>query len=270
VATRVVSWQDFQNFLDYNVLGVTLSTILTIIVITVAALVLERLITRYVRRFANRARIEPHVANNIALTFRILILIGTVALIVRLGGLTTDWVVALTALGGAALGFASSKTIGNFVAGLYLIAARPFKVGDLVKIGTVEGIVEEITINYTKLLSIGNNTVSVSNLQIMDRDITNYAYEEERHRLFCYTFEMAFDHSISTTAIAEIFEKVFENHSELPKKPEFMMLRSGGFERVYLIYLYVKFATDVFSLRPRIAHEVFTMWDEARAKNRSA
>lgn len=267
---NVVNWEDFLSFLDTPLFGVPLSTILTVVVVAIVALILERLVTRHVRRFARRAHLEPHVANNIALTFRILILVGTIAFIVRLGGLTTDWLVALTALGGAALGFASSKTIGNFVAGLYLIAARPFRVGDYVKIGTVEGIVEEITINYTKLLSIGNNTVSVSNLQIMDRDITNYTYEQEHQRLFCYTFEISFDHSISETEVTKIFDKVFANHPELPKKPKFMMIRSGGFERVYMIFLYVKFAPDVFTYRPKIVHETYTMWDAARAKTTPA
>jgi small-conductance mechanosensitive channel len=31
---------------------------------------------------------------------------------------------------------------------LYVFAARPFRVGDYVKIGSVEGIVREITLNY--------------------------------------------------------------------------------------------------------------------------
>ena len=89
----------------------------------------------------------PHVTNSLVLTFRLLILIGATVSIVRAGGLPTDWFVAFSALGGAAVGFASTKTIGNFIAGLYLFMVRPFKVGDYVLVGAVEGIVKEITIN---------------------------------------------------------------------------------------------------------------------------
>ena len=103
---------------------------------------------------------------------------------------------SVSAIGGAAVGFASQKTIGNFVAGIFLMAARPFKVGNYVQIGTVEGIVSEITINYTKIITSANNIVSVSNLQILDRDITNYLYETPNTKnLYCYTFEIGFDHS---------------------------------------------------------------------------
>ncbi|MCJ7559899.1 mechanosensitive ion channel family protein, partial [Candidatus Bathyarchaeota archaeon] len=196
-----------------DLFGIDFSTIIGIIIIAAVAIILERLFTRYLSRFAKRAKLEPSVTNNLVLTFRILILIGAVLAISRVGGLQPEWILSISAIGGAALGFASTKTIGNFIAGLFLLAARPFTVGDYVRIGTVEGIVQEITINYTKVLTMGNNTVSISNLQILDRDITNFTYESTKNlSLYCYTFEIGFDHSVSAEKIAEIFNEVFERH----------------------------------------------------------
>jgi small-conductance mechanosensitive channel len=266
---RILIAEGFFDYLDQQtILGVTLSTLLWLVAIAIIAIILERVITRYLRKFAKRARLAPNVANSLILTFRLLILIGALASLIRAGGLPTEWLVAFSALGGAAVGFASTKTIGNFIAGLYLFAARPFRAGDYVRVGTVEGIVEEMTINYTKILTIGNNVVSISNLQMMDRDITNYLYDiEESTPLYCYTFEIAFDHSVSTDKIGKIFEQAFEQYrSKLPKNPNYMLLRSGGFERVFMIYLYVKKPEDIFTLRPEIAKEVFNRWDKERAK----
>jgi small-conductance mechanosensitive channel len=251
-----------------NVLGVDLYIIVTVVVIAVVALVMERLFTRYLSRFAKRAKLEPSAANNLVLTFRILILIGAVLAISRVGGLQPEWIISFSAIGGAALGFASTKTLGNFIAGLFLLAARPFRVGDYVRIGTVEGIVQEITINYTKVLTIIKNIVSISNLQILDRDITNFAHQGGKDlSLYCYTFEIGFDHRVPTQKITEIFTEVFERHLHtLPKKPEYMLVRSAAFDRVYLIYLYVEHPEDIFTLRPQIAEEVFKRWDMQRAK----
>ena len=248
--------------------GVDLSTIIWIIIIAAVAITLERLVSRYLSHFAKRAKLEPSVTNNLVLTFRILILIGAVFALSRVGGLQPEWILSVSAIGGAALGFASQKTLGNFIAGLFLLAARPFRVGDYVRIGTVEGIVQEITINYTKVLTIGNNTVSVSNLQILDRDITNCTYESKKSLShYCYTFEVGFDHSVSTEKIAEIFSEVFQRHIHtLPKKPSCMLTRSGAFERVYMVYLYVEHPEDIFTLRPQVAEEVFKRWDKERAK----
>lgn len=247
-------------------LGIPVSTILSIIVIAAVAIALERLITRYLSQFAKRTKLEPNVANNLALTFRILVLIGAVVAISRIGGVNSDWLLSVSAIGAAAVGFASQKTIGNFIAGIFLLAAKPFKVGDYVRIGTVEGIVLELTINYTKILTISNNTVSVSNLQILDRDITNFLYENNRHTdLYCYTFEVGFDHNVPSNKIIDIFDQVFEKYSkELPRKPTYILTRSAAFERVYTIYLYVEEPKDIFKLRPKIAEEVFERWDEER------
>jgi small-conductance mechanosensitive channel len=251
-----------------DLFGIDLSTVIGLIIIAAVAITLERLFTRYLSRFAKRAKLEPSAANNLVLTFRILILIAAVLVIGRVGGLQPEWIVSISAIGGAALGFASTKTLGNFIAGLFLLAARPFKVGDYVRIGTVEGIVQEVTINYTKVLTVGNNTVSISNLQILDRDVTNYMYQPGKNfSLYCYTFEIGFDHSVSAEKLAEIFEEVFERHRHtLPKKPSYMLTRSAAFERVYVVYLYVEHPEDIFTLRPQISEEVFKRWDMERAK----
>jgi small-conductance mechanosensitive channel len=271
VAAWVSTLVDLSPLMEKHVIGeITLGMLLWLVAIAAVAVGLERIVTRYLSKFARHAHLEPNVANSLILTFRLLILLGAVSLMIRVGGLPTDLLVAFSALGGAAVGFASTKTIGNFIAGLYLLAARPFRVGDYVRIGTVEGIVEEMAINYTKILTIGNNVVSISNLQIMDRDITNYAYKSDEHEdLCCYTFEVAFDHSVSTTVIAEIFNEVFERVGHtLPKKPSFMLFRSGGFERAYMVYVYVEHPWDIFVLRPQIAEQVFKRWDEERTRLR--
>jgi small-conductance mechanosensitive channel len=254
-----------------DLFGIDFSTIIGIIIIAAVAIILERLFTRYLSRFAKRAKLEPSVTNNLVLTFRILILISAVLAISRVGGLQPEWILSISAIGGAALGFASTKTIGNFIAGLFLLAARPFKVSDYVRIGTVEGIVQEITINYTKVLTMGNNTVSISNLQILDRDITNFTYESTKNlSLYCYTFEIGFDHSVSAEKIAEIFNEVFERHLHtLPRKPSYMLNRSTAIDRVYVVYLYVEHPEDIFTLRPQIAEEVFKRWDMERAKGKA-
>ena len=248
--------------------SIPLTTIIDIIIIAIIAVTLERLLSRYLSRFAKRVKLEPSTGNNLVLTFRILILIFAVLSISSLGGVQAEWLLSVSAIGGAAVGFASQKTLGNFIAGLFLLAAHPFKVGDYVKIGIVEGIVQEITMNYTKVLTSGNNIVSVTNLQILDRDITNYLYESSKnYSLYCYTFEIGFDHSISTEKLNQMFNQIFDSYSRvLPRRPSFMLIRSGAIDRVYLIYLYVDKPQDIFTLRLRISDELFQRWDEERAK----
>ncbi len=257
-----------MSILESTVLGISVATLIEITIIIVAAIVLERIVTHYLSGFAKRTKLEPNVANNLALTFRIIVLIGAVIALSRVSGVSPELVISISAIGGAAVGFASTKTIGNFIAGIFLISARPFKVGNYVRIGTVEGIVSEITINYTKVLTAANNIVSISNLQILDREITNFLYESTKNlNLYCYTFEMGFDHSVPADKISQIFDEVFDRHAvDLPKRPTYCFSRSTNADRVYTVYLYVETPQDIFTLKPQVAEEVFQRWDLERTK----
>ena len=263
-----MSAQQNSGIFDLQVFpGITVLQIVWFSVAAVVAFIMERIATRYLRRFAKRQHLALHVFNSLVLTFRIFILIAVAAFAIRVGGVSPEGLLAFSALGGAAVGFASTQTIGNFVAGLYLLATRPFRVGDYVKVGTVEGIVQEITINYTKILTIGNNFVSIANIQVLQRDMTNCLCEDELPKnVYCCTFEMGFDHSVPSNRIEEIFSQVLgQCESKLPRKPTYMLLRSGGFDRVYVVYVYVEHPEDFFEFRQKMAKEVFARWDTLRS-----
>ena len=243
-----------------------LITIVWVVVIAVVATVLERLFTRWWRRLIKRMEMPPDVGNGLILTTRLLILIGAVVALLNVGGVPADILVAFSAVGGAAVGFASTRTIGNFIAGLYLLVTRPFRVGDYVSIDGIEGIVKEITINYAKILTSANNVISISTQQILDKRITNYRImEEEQTRSFCYGFELSFDHSLSTEKLEEMFDSVIERYAEkLPKRPEYQLTKLTRLERNYMFCIYVEDPRDIFVLQPRFLREITLAWDKAK------
>src|SRR5205814_8993591 len=56
---------------------------------------------------------------------------------------------ASSAVPGIVMGFASQRTIGNFVAGLLIAFTQPLRLGDRVEFGGEAGVVEEIGLTYT-------------------------------------------------------------------------------------------------------------------------
>jgi small conductance mechanosensitive channel len=245
-----------------------LITIIWVVVIVAAAAVMERLFTRWLIRFIKRTEMQPDVGNGLTLTARLLILIGAVVALLNVGGVPTDILVSFSALGGAAVGFASTRTVGNFIAGLYLLVTRPFRVGDYVRIEGIEGIVKEISMNYAKILTPANTMVSISTQRILDKEITNYRVTEERAKIFCYGFELGFDHSLPTEKLEEVFTDVIESYAEkLPKKPEYQLTRLTRLERNYMFYIYVEDPRDIFILQPQLLREITHAWDEAKTQS---
>jgi len=238
-----------------------------LMIIAVAAIIVERILTRQIKRFTRGKDLPPEVTNGLLLITRLIVLLGAVAAAFNVGGIPSDWVVSVSAVAGAAVGFASTRTIGNLLAGLYVMISRPFRVEDYVQIGGIEGIVKEITINYTKILTPSGQTVSFSNQKILDQVITNFGIEKGRRKLYCYTFEVIFDHSLPLMKLEEIFNAVADKYSnELPKRIEYKLIKLTRLEKTYRIYLYVKRPENIFTYYPKVLDEITRMWEEAKAE----
>jgi small conductance mechanosensitive channel len=243
-----------------------LITILWVIVITAVAVAAERIVTRWLRRFVKRTDMPPEVGNGLILTGRLIILVGAIVALLHVGGVPPDILVSFSALGGAAVGFASTRTIGNFIAGLFLLITRPFRVGDYIRVDGVEGIVQEITLNYAKIVTPTNAIVSISTQRILDRDVTNFRFRGgEEADLFCYGFELTFPHTLPTEKLEEILDNVIERYAEkLPRKPEYQLTKLTSFARHYMFYIYVEDPRDIFTLQPQLVKEITQAWDKAK------
>ncbi|HPB29880.1 MAG TPA: mechanosensitive ion channel family protein [Candidatus Sumerlaeota bacterium] len=74
---------------------------------------------------------------------------------------------------GVALGFASQTSLSNVISGIFLIAEKPFEVGDTVTIGDFTGEVLSIDTLSVKLRSFDNKFVRIPNETIVKSQITN-------------------------------------------------------------------------------------------------
>ncbi|MFX1283198.1 MAG: mechanosensitive ion channel family protein [Promethearchaeota archaeon] len=107
-------------------------------------------------------------------------------------GVPDEFIIGTTAIIAAALGVASTSVASNIIGGLYIIITRPFHVGDFIKIQKVEGIVEEIGLNYTKIIRIDKTKVIIPNSNLMTSSILNFNVrlrKGDQKRELPYTFK---------------------------------------------------------------------------------
>ena len=76
---------------------------------------------------------------------------------------------------GALVTFGSSGVIGNLLAGILLTYTRAFKVGDVVKIESAYGKVTDKTLLVTRLITVGNEHVTIPNSKVLNESVTNYS-----------------------------------------------------------------------------------------------
>lgn len=97
--------------------------------------------------------------------------------IVALGRLGVDVGPLVTSLGvtGVVLGFAFKESLGSLASGLMIALNHPFKVGDYVIAGGVEGSVTELNMMATVLATADNKKVTVPNAAVWGSAITNFS-----------------------------------------------------------------------------------------------
>ena len=103
--------------------------------------------------------------------------------LVVLGALGVQITPLLTALGvgGLAVALALQDTLSNLFAGLHLLADRPIRVGDYVKLADgVEGFVVDVGWRSTRVRQLQNSIAIVPNASVAKATIINYDLPESR------------------------------------------------------------------------------------------
>lgn len=202
------------------------------------------------------------------------------------------------ALFGTAIGLAFSKALSNMVSGFYVLGARPFRVGDYVRIGDIEGIVLEITLNYTRLLQPDYTKEYVPNSKVVDSQVTNYririddfmaergkefhndtpkasrariAFDGIRNlakgtEVFRYSFELNVHKDYDITLVEAYFNQICEKwQDEFVDKPEVLFWSEAMFGVVYKVTYIVKDPMDILGKGSDFTHEMSRFHFAAKA-----
>ena len=102
------------------------------------------------------------------------IVVGTVAFLQE-WGINVSALIASLGLGGLAFALAAKDTVSNLFGGLTILADKSMKVGDWVKVGDVEGIVEDIGLRTTKIRTFEKSLVVVPNQIIATQPLENFS-----------------------------------------------------------------------------------------------
>lgn len=257
---------------------------LKVVIVLVGAVVADRVVGGAIKRYSRRIGLVEHIENMFKVIARIVIFATAITIILPIFNIDTSVILSLSALSGAAIGFAATQTVGNFLAGLYIMISRPFTVSDYVKIGNVEGQVREITVNYTKIYTPTYNFMDIPNRQVLDSQVLNYSKKD----LVDYTFRVGFPPTLPgditnagliENCIAPVIGSFYNRHKEVfVKKPEVTIATDymGYMGSVGLDRLQRTFAVRVFfkekdveafyDLQPELLNEIIKSWDEYSKK----
>ena len=176
--TREASPVNIQNMLNY--LPTNGIDLLIKLAVALAMWIIGRWIIGLVMRFVSGAlarggRIDATMMRYIDSILSAALTIGLAMGVLGYLGVQTTSFAALIAGAGLAIGTAWGGLLTHFAAGIFLQILRPFKVGDCVVAGGVEGTVQELGLFGATILSPDNVVNIVGNNRIFSETIRNYS-----------------------------------------------------------------------------------------------
>jgi small conductance mechanosensitive channel len=146
------------------------------LVVLVIGALLARLLARTADRALTRSdRLEPTVAKFLSNIIKYALWVVVAVTVLTQFGVQTTSIIA--ALGGLALavGLALQGTLSNVAAGVMILVQRPFRVGEYISAGTVNGTVQAIGLFTTEVLQLDGLYVMVPNNELWNKPVVNYS-----------------------------------------------------------------------------------------------
>jgi small conductance mechanosensitive channel len=177
-AANVDTVYDMDWFIDKGVEWGT--SLLLGIAVLIIGMFLAKRITRVVSKMLTKKdfdeSLQKFLVSLVSISLRILVVMTALS---QLGVEMTSFV-ALIGAAGLAIGMAFSGTLGNFAGGIMILIFRPYKVGDYILAQGEEGMVSEIQIFNTIILTLDNKTIIVPNGAMANGNITNFTMQDLR------------------------------------------------------------------------------------------
>ena len=254
--------------------GILWVDILILILIIAGILVIYKFIIYLIKRAVRIGRIPPDVVNGLKLFIRLIFVIIIIILIITYTELPPEVTLALSAIVGTVIGFASIQGIQNFISGIYIILTHPFGINQLIAIGDWEGIVTEISLNYTKLSSPSGRRVLISNRNILNSNIVNFTQtskikpEEEKlglttvkhilieKHLTRYAFSLELPLTNPKKLMKDLEETATAWELEFGYKPEYTLWALGQFATFRFI-LTAKKPESILKNKPLFIKEIY-------------
>ncbi len=154
--------------------------VLLAIAVIIVGFMVVKLLCKVIKKSLGKTRLDEPVRNIIGKVAKVVLYIVLLVGVIEILGVPMTSVAALIASGGLAVGLAFQGALANLAGGFLILIFKPFRIGDYVETSGAEGIVREITIFYTKLITLDNKLVMIPNGDLMSSNVTNYTAEKIR------------------------------------------------------------------------------------------
>ena len=241
----------FENLVP-DLISFGLQVVIAILIYVVGAKIIKAIL-KMMNRSMERAGTDIGVKQFLSTVIKYALYIILIMIILNLFGIATTSVVALIGSAGVAIGLALQGSLANIAGGVLILLLKPFRVGDYIIEDTNknEGTVAEISVFYTKLLTIDNKVVMIPNGILANASLTNVSHMDKRR--VDLVVGVSYEADIKKTK--EVLQKVIEEEPARLKDEEMQVFVSELADSSVRVRVWVK-AEEYWPAKWRITENV--------------
>lgn len=202
--TPVSDW--LPNVVKEYVVPFGIKLVVAIVVLLLGRWVIK-LIKKGLTRIMERRKADPSLSSFLMSLVSVLLTFLLIIAIVGILGVNTSSLVALLASAGLAIGMALSGTLQNFAGGVMIMLFKPFKVGDFISAQGYEGVVNEIQIFNTHVLTPDNKEVILPNGSLSTGAMTNFSKQGTRRVDWSFSIAYGDDYDKAKSLLLRLCEE---------------------------------------------------------------
>ncbi len=155
-----------------------------------------------------------------------LVIVFTVVIVIEELGYDVTGLITGLGLGGLTFALAAQDIASNFMSGVTILLDKTFGVGDWVKVGATEGIVEEINFRSCRIRTFDNALITVPNSKISGDSITNWTKMNLRKT----NIIIGLVYSTSKETLQKVCDEIYAELSQLEEiKTDSLLVKFDNF-----------------------------------------
>ena len=191
---------DIGKLLSASVGKVSVGDILTALIVLAVCLMAVRLLMKLARRLLSASELDGRVQKYLLSGVRLVLYLLSAIIVMESLNVDMTSLVALLSVASLGVTLAAEDVLANVAGGLVILSAHPFAIGDYIEASGTSGTVEEITLNYTKLVTPDGLLVMLPNKSLADSQMTNYTTLGRRR--VAWTLSASYDAPTETVKAA--------------------------------------------------------------------
>ncbi len=150
-----------------------------IILILLAMWIIYKVVTHYVRKIPQE-KITPHTSMIVLRVIRYAFYILVAMYVLSLFGIKLSAIWGAAGVAGIAVAFAAQTSVSNIISGVFVIAEKALKIGDLITVAGETGIVDNVGLLSVKIHTLDNQMIRIPNSTIINSTLRNTSFFAKR------------------------------------------------------------------------------------------